>query len=77
MLESAVGQAEDDGPEVLEGFARSRLSCQIRLTPELDGLTVTIPEVEEPTFVPTLLTDTWHMQNLYNMLEVPLWMRNR
>lgn len=38
---------------------RSRLSCQLRLWEEHDGLEVKLPE------------------SVTNMLEVPLWMRNR
>ena len=60
MLESAAGQAEEDDTEDnVESFTRSRLSCQIKLDKDHDGLEAYIPE------------------NLYNMLEVPLWMRTR
>jgi len=39
----------DDEDALLDGVAadrkpNSRLSCQIRITPELDGLTLTLPE---------------------------------
>ncbi|MCG6113106.1 MAG: 2Fe-2S iron-sulfur cluster-binding protein [Paracoccus sp.] len=44
-----VGAREDGEDDMLEGAAsevtsRSRLSCQIKLTPELDGLVVHLPE---------------------------------
>ena len=43
----AVGEACDIEREMLEGIgvprSNSRLSCQIEITPELDGLVVAIP----------------------------------
>lgn len=44
-----VGERADGEDDMLEGAASevtsaSRLSCQIRLTPELDGLVVYLPE---------------------------------
>ncbi|MDT0683056.1 2Fe-2S iron-sulfur cluster-binding protein [Roseicyclus sp. F158] len=46
---AAVGVRHDEEGEMLEGASaevteRSRLSCQIKLTPELDGLVVHLPE---------------------------------
>lgn len=44
---SVVGDASDIEREMLEGLGEprynSRLSCQIEITPELDGLVVAIP----------------------------------
>ena len=66
MLESAAGQAEGQ-PEAMGGFERSRLSCQIRLTPELDGLTVTIPEVRSTTSLARETTSLpWKPSRLYD-----------
>ena len=47
--EDRTGQRSDDEDEMLEGAAsevtgRSRLSCQIKLDPSLDGLVVHLPE---------------------------------
>ena len=46
-LAAAVGPAEDMEQDMLDFAsdvkATSRLSCQIRIKPELDGLTVTTP----------------------------------
>lgn len=44
-----VGTRSDDEDDMLEGATsevteRSRLSCQIKLTPEIDGLVVHLPE---------------------------------
>lgn len=45
---SKVGEAGEDEKEMLEGVLdpkdNSRLSCQITLTDELDGLVVSLPE---------------------------------
>ncbi|MDB5631631.1 MAG: Ferredoxin [Tardiphaga sp.] len=44
-----LGPVGDDEDELLEGVAaermpNSRLSCQIKITPELDGLVLRLPE---------------------------------
>jgi 2Fe-2S ferredoxin len=55
MLDSASNQ-QDDPDGYLEN---SRLGCQIKLTSEMDGMEIMVPEI------------------MTNMMEIPLWLRNR
>ena len=59
--EDMLDSASNQQDDPEEWLEHSRLGCQVELTSEMDGIEIIVPELEGMT----------------NMMEIPLWMRNR